>query len=139
VLRLQKQHPIIGQDTDSEMTPFGAGMDWIVKLDKPQEFIGKWALESAIKSAPHERLVGFTTQGELPTEGAAVVRDGVVVGQVTSARRSPKLGGVIGLATVPADIARDEASFVISDDGAHIRATVQLSPFYDPEGEVVRG
>ena len=37
----------IGQDTDSESNPFGAAMPWIVKLDKEQDFIGKWALEHA--------------------------------------------------------------------------------------------
>src|SRR6201999_3482000 len=33
VLRLQKLHIIVGQDTDSESTPFGAAMAWIGKLD----------------------------------------------------------------------------------------------------------
>src|SRR5215207_5811466 len=47
LLRLQKMHILIGQDTDSESTPFGAAMPWIVKLDKDQDFIGKWALEHA--------------------------------------------------------------------------------------------
>ncbi len=44
ILRLQKMHILVGQDTDSESTPFGAAMPWIVKLDKEQDFIGKWAL-----------------------------------------------------------------------------------------------
>ena len=34
ILRLQKQHIIVGQDTDSESTPYGAAMPWAVKLDK---------------------------------------------------------------------------------------------------------
>ena len=34
ILRLQKMHILVGQDTDSESTPFGAAMPWIVKLDK---------------------------------------------------------------------------------------------------------
>ena len=41
ILRLQKMHILVGQDTDSESTPFGAAMPWIVKLDKEQDFIGK--------------------------------------------------------------------------------------------------
>ncbi len=35
---------IVGQDTDSEATPFNAGMGWAVKLDKEQAFLGRWAL-----------------------------------------------------------------------------------------------
>ncbi len=45
LLRLQKMHVLIGQDTDSESTPFAAAMPWIVKLDKEEDFIGKWALK----------------------------------------------------------------------------------------------
>ncbi len=38
ILRLQKQHIIVGQDTDSESTPYGAAMPWAVKLDKEEDF-----------------------------------------------------------------------------------------------------
>ena len=59
LLRLQKMHVLIGQDTDSESTPFGAAMPWIVKLDKEQDFIGKWALERVADEPARDRLVGF--------------------------------------------------------------------------------
>jgi sarcosine oxidase subunit alpha len=138
VLRLQKLHVIVGQDTDSETTPYGAGMDWIVKLDKEQDFIGRWALENA--PDPSVKLVGFSTPGgELPTEGAAVLgTGGAPEGQVTSARRSKKLGQVIGLATVPAALAADGDQIWISDGDRRIAATVTTKPFYDPEGAVLR-
>ena len=55
LLRLQKMHILIGQDTDSESTPFGAAMPWIVKLDKDQDFIGKWALERVAGRGPRDR------------------------------------------------------------------------------------
>ena len=58
LLRLQKMHILIGQDTDSESTPFGAAMPWIVKLDKEQDFIGKWALERAADEQLETALVG---------------------------------------------------------------------------------
>jgi sarcosine oxidase subunit alpha len=140
VLRLQKLHVIVGQDTDSETTPYGAGMDWIVKLDKEQDFIGRWALENAADQDPAVRLVGFSTPGgELPTEGAVVLGvGGAPEGQVTSARRSAKLGQVIGLATVPAALAADGDQIWISDSGRRIAATVTTKPFYDPEGAVLR-
>ena len=59
-------------------------------------------------------------------------------GQVTSARRSPQLGKVIGMAWVPAAQASDGATITISDEGATHTATVTTSPFFDPEGEVLR-
>jgi sarcosine oxidase subunit alpha len=135
ILRLQKLHVIVGQDTDSESTPFGAAMPWIVKLDKEDAFIGRWALEHAAENPPDYSLVGFTmANGHLPAEGAVVLPGG----QVTSSRRSPQLGKVIGMAWVPAAQAQDGAGITISDEGARYEATVTTAPFYDPEGEVLR-
>ncbi|MFN8215271.1 MAG: 2Fe-2S iron-sulfur cluster-binding protein [Solirubrobacterales bacterium] len=139
ILRLQKHHILVGQDTDSESTPYGANLSWAVKLDKEQDFIGRWALEEKAGAEPPHQLVGFTCPGgEVPTEGAAVVSAGTVTGQVTSSRHSPKLGQSIGLAMVAPGEAADGTAIEISDRGQRIAATVTTAPFYDPEGEVVR-
>jgi glycine cleavage system aminomethyltransferase T len=85
--------------------------------------------------------VGFTlADGDVPTEGAAVLPDtgDGQVGQVTSARRSPQLGQVIGMAWVPSTLATDGAEVTISDHGRRLRARVVTKPFYDPDGEVLR-
>jgi sarcosine oxidase, subunit alpha len=140
VLRLQKLHILVGQDTDSESTPFGAAMPWTVKLDKEQDFIGRWALERYANETPQTALVGFTLQdGVVPTEGAVVLDGGhSPIGQVTSARFSPVLKHVIGMAWVPAPLAEDGAQVMIADQGRTLRASVVTKPFYDPEGEVLR-
>jgi glycine cleavage system aminomethyltransferase T len=117
-------------------------MPWIVKLDKDEDFIGKWALEHAADPAhpPATALVGFALpDGDVPTEGAAVLdHRGEPIGQVTSARHSRQLGQVIGMAWVPAASASDGAAITISDDGRRLRAQVMTRPFYDPDGEVLR-
>lgn len=140
VLRLQKLHVLVGQDTDSESTPYGAAMPWIVKLDKEQDFIGRWALEHAAEQPAESALVGFTLpDGRTPTEGAVVIDvRGAAAGQVTSARRSRQLGRVIGMAWVPAHLAADGATIRISDGGDSFDAEVVTRPFFDPEGEVLR-
>jgi sarcosine oxidase, subunit alpha len=140
ILRLQKMHILVGQDTDSESNPFGAAMPWIVKLDKEQAWIGKWALEDAAERPAETALVGFRMAGgHVPTEGAVVqsVDDGPL-GQVTSSRWSPKLGGVIGMAWVPAQLAQDGASVTIVDEEEEYEASVVTRPFYDPDGAVLR-
>ena len=93
VLRLQKLHILVGQDTDAESNPLEAAMPWIVKFDKEQEFIGRWALENVAERGDEKNLVGFTMDnGDVPTEGAAIVGDGnKPIGLVTSARFSPLL------------------------------------------------
>jgi sarcosine oxidase subunit alpha len=140
ILRLQKQHIIVGQDTDSESTPFGAAMPWAVKLDKEEDFIGKWALAHVVEHPAETTLVGFTlSSGRVPTEGAAVLDQvGVVAGQVTSARRSGVLDQVIGMAWVPAGLATPGASITIADNGSRFEASVVTEPFYDPEGALLR-
>ena len=140
ILRLQKLHILVGQDTDSESTPFGAAMPWIVKLDKDEDFIGRWALERAVEHPAPTALVGFSLpDGDVPAEGAAVLdAAGEPIGQVTSARHSRQVGKVIGMAWVPAPQATDGAHVTISYDGRTYDATVQTSPFHDPEGTLVR-
>ena len=77
--------------------------------------------------------------GYVPTEGS-VILDGVGVpaGQVTSARFSPVLDRVIGMAWVPSPLARDGSQITISDEGRTTEAQIQTKPFYDPDGEVLR-
>jgi sarcosine oxidase subunit alpha len=140
LLRLQKMHILVGQDTDSESNPFDAAMPWIVKLDKDQDWIGKWALEHYSEQPGETTLVGFTlSNGHVPTEGAVVMpENGSPMGQVTSARYSQKLGQVIGMAWVPAALAKDGARITISDEDKQIEGEVQTKPFYDPDGEILR-
>jgi sarcosine oxidase subunit alpha len=140
ILRLEKQHIIVGQDTDSESTPFGAGMPWAVKLDKGQDFIGKWALSRAAEHPSETALVGFAlANGYVPTEGAVVLDEqGTAAGQVTSARRSSMLDRVIGMAWVPAALASEGTSITIADDGRQVKAQVVTEPFHDPAGELLR-
>lgn len=141
VLRLQKQHILVGQDTDSEATPWNSALPWIVKLEKPQPFIGRWALEHLGEREPASQLVGFRVPtGQVPSEGAVVLDGpgGKPAGQVTSARRSPKLGESIGMATVPPPLAADDARIHISDGGSTFEAVVTTKAFYDPEGLVLR-
>ncbi len=140
ILRLQKQHIIVGQDTDSESTPYGAAMPWAVKLDKDENFIGKWALARAAEEPAATTLVGFTlSNGRVPTEGSVVLDErGMAAGQVTSARRSRQLDRVIGMAWVPVTLAGDGSTITISDNDSRLIGSVVTQPFHDPAGELLR-
>ena len=114
-------------------------MPWIVKLDKEEDFIGRWALEAVQERGMEQMLVGFRVDnGHVPTEGAAVVVDDQPVGRVTSSRFSPILDEVIGMAWVPADLAADGGSITLSDNGKRVEAHVSSAPFHDPDGERMR-
>jgi sarcosine oxidase subunit alpha len=101
VLRLEKGHIIIGQDTDALSDPYGARMRWAVSLDKPN-FIGRPSLVRLDQKTPSEQLVGFAMSDStvVPGEGEQFVQAGGLVGRVTSARYSPTLSQSIGLGWV---------------------------------------
>ena len=134
ILRLEKQHVIVGQDTDSESNMLDANMAWLVKFDK-DDFVGKWALEHMRDRGARERLVGFEMDdGVVPAEGGQIVVGERPVGRVTSARRSEQLGKTIGLAWVPPELAEEGSRLEIRVEGRLAQASVRLHPFYDPEG-----
>ncbi len=138
VLRLEKGHVIVGQDTDSESNLHSAGMSWLPKLDK-DDFVGKFAVEHFAEREERERLVGFTMEEDVvPAEGAQVVIEGRPAGRVTSARRSEAVGAVIGLAWLPPDRAEDGTRFEIRVDRRRLGARVAHGSFFDPAGERMR-
>ncbi len=147
VLRLEKGHIIVGQDTDALSDALSADLGWAVKLSKP-DFLGKRALMRVAKEGPKQRLVGFkmAQPNLVPDEGLQIVRPSngklELIGQVTSSRRSPTLGEVIGLCWLPAELAaQNGATFTICMDAKTKRlaeARVHHGAFYDAQGERLR-
>jgi len=146
IMRLEKGHFIVGQDTDALTKAFGAGLDWAVKLDKP-DFVGKPELAWA-KQQPNGALVLVGLQpvepAVVPDEASQIVDqvDGRrIVGRVTSSRMSPTLGRSICLGFVAPD--RSAPGTVVTvrlPDGRHVQATVMAHHAHvDPEGVRLRG
>jgi sarcosine oxidase subunit alpha len=96
ILRLEKKHILVGQDTDALSDPYGAGLRWMVKLDKP-DFLGRRALVELDGTEPTERLVGLTIDGTVvPPEGSAVVESGRAVGRARPAAGATRRAGSSG-------------------------------------------
>ena len=139
ILRLEKGHVIVGQDTDAVSTPLDVGSEWAVRFDKA-DFIGRGGLSIAAARPAQQRLVGFimppSTAGSriVPEDGTPVVSGGRPIGRVTSARISPTLGRGFGLAWVPPHLAEEGASIQVLIDHRPVSATVTLQPVYDPQG-----
>jgi sarcosine oxidase subunit alpha len=138
ILRLEKMHILIGQDTDSESNALEASMPWIVKWDK-DDFVGKWSLEQVQERGFRSQLVGFEmANGVVPAEGGQIVTDDTSIGRVTSSRWSAELGKAIGMGWVPPELAVDGAQIQIKVNGDVETARVRLRPFFDPEGDHLR-
>lgn len=139
VLRLEKAHIIVGQDTDALSDPFGAGLGWSVKLDKG-DFIGKAMLAFRRQQGLRDQLVNFEMLDPrvVPGEGEQIVEDGRFIGRVTSARYSPMLEKSIGLAWVPVSKAIPGTRLNVRVNDSPQEALVVAQPFYDPAGSRLR-
>jgi sarcosine oxidase subunit alpha len=139
ILRLEKGHFIVGQDTDGLTRAFSAGLDWAVKLDK-DDFVGK--PELAWQGSSGTRLVGLQpVDGSVVPEEASLVMDGAAIaGRITSSRMSPTLGRSICLAQVDAHLAEPGTVITVRlPGGRSIAARVMPQHAHvDPDGGRMR-
>ena len=143
ILRLEKGHLIVGQDTDGLTRAYSAGLDWAVKLDKT-DFAGKPELVWQHAESGGMRLVGLQpVDGSIvPPEASQIVRPGRggtldIVGRITSSRMSPTLGRSICLGQLDASLAAPGTELTVRlPDGRDIivRVTEHLA-HVDPSGE----
>jgi sarcosine oxidase subunit alpha len=133
VLRLEKGHFYLAQDTMPDDHPSKLGLDWAVAMDK-ENFVGKRALERMAALPLQRKLVGLRFDGR-PQRGAPLSLDGEVVGRVTSCAVSTAAGGPIGLGWLRSV----EGTFPDRLQSGEVTATVSPTPFYDPDGGRMRG
>jgi sarcosine oxidase subunit alpha len=135
VLRLEKGHFIVGQDTDGLTDPFEANARWAVSLKKPF-FVGQRSLEILAKRGPRQKLVGIEIldPNRLPNECHLVIDNGTIAGRVTSVVRSHTLNKSIGLAMLAPALADAGREIRIrGEHGEMLAARVAPTPFYDPQ------
>ena len=136
LLRLEKGHLLIGQDTDGTTNPYEVGLGRAVSRTKPR-FVGRHALLVHGES-PRRRTLAFVARGPLAdaiVENHLVIDDQRIAGRVTSVAWSPARGEVIGLALVE-DLVREVGETLVVRGGAgEIPVTVVDLPFYDAGNE----
>jgi aminomethyltransferase len=129
-LRLEAGMPLYGHEIDDTTTPFEAGLEWVVKLDKG-DFIGRRALVEVAAAVPGRRLVGFEVTGRgIARQGCAVKVGSEAVGIVTSGTWSPTFEKALGMAYVPASLAAAGTSLALDVRGKLVEARVVALPFY---------
>jgi sarcosine oxidase subunit alpha len=138
VLRLEKGHIIVSQDTDGLTSVWEADMAWAVAKSKPF-FVGGRSAEIQAKKPLTRKLVGFTLANDgdpCPEECHLVLKGEEIVGRVTSAVHSPSLHRVVGLAYVhPSDGEPGKQFEIKVDGGRRITGVVTKYPFYDPDNK----
>ena len=135
LLRLEKGHFIVGQDTDGMSHPGELNLEWAINRKKPF-FIGCRSVDIMMAQTPKRKLVGFTLDASVskPKEGHLVIKDDNVSGNVTSCEYSPSLDRIIGMAyAAPGDAEPGKHISIRIDNGEQVLAEVSSMPFYDPE------
>jgi sarcosine oxidase subunit alpha len=133
VLRLEKGHIYLAQDTMPDDHPMKLGLEWAVARDKP-DFVGKRALERMATLPLERKLVGLRFDGS-PQRGHPLSVDGAIVGRITSCAVSEAVGASVGLGW----IRTVDGAFPASLQAGDLVATAVPTPFYDPEGTRLRG
>ena len=138
LLRLEKGHIIVSQDTDGMSHPGELSLNWAISRKKPF-FVGSRSVDIVMARKQTRKLVGFTLDktSAKPEEGHIVLdqtgAQSNITGNVTSCEFSPTLDKFIGLAFVGTDQQDIGGTFPIRIDGKEVWATVTSVPFYDPE------
>jgi aminomethyltransferase len=129
-LRLEAGMALYGHEIDATTSPWEAGLDWVVKMEKG-EFIGRGALERERRAGPRRKLVGFEVTGRgIARQGHAILHDGERVGAVTSGTFSPTFERALGMAYVPAALAEIGTPVTIDVRGKAVEARLAPLPFY---------
>ena len=134
-LRLEAGMPLYGNELSREGNPFSAGLGPVVSLAKESDFVGRTALE-ALKAAGSgstsgRKLVGLKGLGRRAGRSHyPVLKNGIVVGEVTSGQPSPTLGYPVALAYVDIEHAEPGTALDVDLRGKSEPFEVVALPFY---------
>ena len=141
--RIEKAFRHFGHDITCEDHVLEAGLGFAVKTDKP-DFIGRDAVLRKREAGLDRRLVQFrlTDPGPLLYHNEPILRDGKIVGHLSSGAYGHHLGGAMGMGYVPCrgESADDvlASAYEIDVAGRRVPADASLRPMYDPKGGRVR-
>jgi glycine cleavage system aminomethyltransferase T/glycine/D-amino acid oxidase-like deaminating enzyme len=145
--RIEKKFVHYGHDVAEVDTPLECGLSFVCDLDKKVPFIGRDAIlkQKESQSFMNKRLVQFLLQDPeiMLYSHEPIIRNGKIVGHLTSGNYGHTLGGSVGLGYVEVEEAvtkdyLESASFEIEVGGERIPAKASLSALYDPKATRMR-
>lgn len=131
-LRLEMGFCLYGNDINDTTSPIEAGLSWITKLKRPNDFPSKNTFVIQREEGVDKKLVGFVADSKrVPRHGYPILdQEDNVIGEVTSGTMSPSLDVPIGMGYVEAAFAKNDTLLKIKIGTKTIDAKVQSLPFY---------
>ncbi|WP_291964666.1 glycine cleavage system aminomethyltransferase GcvT [Maribacter sp.] len=130
-LRLEMGYCLYGHEINDQTSPIEAGLSWITKTDKTEDFYSKKVFIDQKENGVDKKLVGFKVHDKrIPREGYEIVDiDENVVGVVTSGTMSPSLNIPIGMGYVPKSMSKRGQDIGIKTRKKILHATITKLPF----------
>lgn len=145
-LRIEKGFRAWGHEVSPDDTPLEAGLGFATKLRSNLDFLGREALMRRREEGIARRLIHFTCDDPalFPHGDEPIVKDGAIVGQVTSAAFGHTIGRACGMGYVRLDGMKPAeflaaGRFEIELACERHPVTVSLDAPYDPRGERMHG
>jgi 4-methylaminobutanoate oxidase (formaldehyde-forming) len=148
--RIEKGFRHFGHDISSEDHILEAGLGFTARIGKQSgvfgDFIGRDSVIKKKEEGLKTRLMQFKLKDDQPLlyHNETILRDGEIVGYLTSGNYGHHLGGAVGLGYVPCRDRGDDAAsqlaseYMIDVAGMRVQADVSFRPMYDPESERVK-
>jgi dimethylglycine dehydrogenase len=139
-LRIEKSYRMWGSDLTRDYTPFEAGLDRFVRMNKG-EFIGKAALVRQMSAGVPHRFVTLEVHGVTdadPLGNEPLFADGALAGRATAGAYGHVLGKSLALAYVNPQYAEVGSELQIEILGERRNATVLVESPFDPGNQRLR-
>jgi dimethylglycine dehydrogenase len=137
-LRMEKSYRMWGTDLTPDYTPYEAGLDRFVRLNKGP-FIGKEALEKQLAAGVPHRFVTLEVHGVVDADplGNEPLYDlqGKLIGRATSGYYGHALAKSLAIGYVQSAFAPVGTELMIEILGQRKRATILVDSPYDPENK----
>ncbi len=140
-LRIEKGYRAWKGDLSTDYSMLQGGLDRFVKLDKPQDFPGKAAIQNEKQQGVTKRFCTLIVDAgdcDAPYM-SSIWKDGQIVGETTSGAWGYRVGASIALGMIRPDLAVPSTEVEIEIYGEKFRAVVQEDqPLWDPQNERLR-
>ena len=143
--RIEKAFRHFGHDISSEDHILDAGLGFAARINKQSgrfgDFIGRDAVMRRKEEGVKSRMMQFRLKDPEPLlyHNEPVLRDGEIVGFLTSGNYGHHLGGAVGMGYVPCRDTGDDVSAMLASEylinvaGVDVAAEVSFKPMYDPD------
>ncbi len=140
-LRIEKGYRAWKGDLSTDFSLLEGGLGRFVKLDKPQDFPGKAAIQNEKQQGAKKQFVTLLVEAkdcDAPYM-SCIWHDGQIVGETTSGAWGYRINASVALGMVRPDLATPGTELEVEIYGEKCRAVVQEDqPLWDPANERLR-